>query len=208
MSEIEPLAPCPECGHEFLHKRTTKTTVSMPVSIRCGLCDLTIEMQIWSSLVKFWNGLPRPSNTRQERSGLEERLRNCIIREGLFLLKDHPHCKLGITLMKERACEAVESELKSFSPQCLKPLSYEVVKDYLVVVQKELNGGQKLHSNEFSRCKKYAEAITSKFAVPSDGLNISEQFIADQIFNATNVLPTSTVWIIAKAIKSALENKR
>ncbi len=70
---IEPLAPCPECGHKVLHQRTTKTTVSMPVSIRCGLCDLTIEMQIWSSLVKFWNGLPRQSNTRQERSGFNEK---------------------------------------------------------------------------------------------------------------------------------------
>ena len=59
--EVE-LKPCPECKHEMLHKRTTKTTVSMPVSIRCGLCDLTIEMQNWGSLVKFWNGLQRPQD--------------------------------------------------------------------------------------------------------------------------------------------------
>lgn len=60
MENTSELKECPECAYKLLHKRTTKTTVSMPVSIRCGLCSLTIEMQNWGSLVKFWNDLPRP----------------------------------------------------------------------------------------------------------------------------------------------------
>lgn len=52
------LKPCLVCGHEKLHIRTTKTTVSMPVSIRCAMCDFTVEMQNWKSLTEWWNSRP------------------------------------------------------------------------------------------------------------------------------------------------------
>ena len=90
--EVE-LKPCPQCRHEMLHKRTTKTTVSMPVSIRCGLCDLTIEMQNWGSLVKFWNGLQRPQDNNSEMHG------RCI-KHGLFYC---PHCE-EMTLQPKCEC--------------------------------------------------------------------------------------------------------
>jgi hypothetical protein len=59
------LKPCPECGHTEFHIRPSKSYVSMPVSIQCRLCNLTVEMQHWENLVKFWNKLPRGSQDQR-----------------------------------------------------------------------------------------------------------------------------------------------
>ncbi len=88
--------------------------------------------------------------------GLDEKeilnVKNAVINEFLFLVKDHDYCKLGLTMMKEKACDVIEKELKKFGtnqqmpteegiadivkPWC-KDFRYEIAKAVLALIERK-----------------------------------------------------------------------